>query len=244
MNNYIKNLINEAFASKAQQRYFYAQAGKGGKKGKKWAKMAKEFSNDTDFKKIPDKISKDIDEVVDENGNLSRSRLPKDIHTKNTTSRKRTDKVVSSAAGSMGSHGVHGTQTSLRYWAESEEIKEIEMDDTLGYDETMGKDLPYKKALNYFMKELKFSKEEAIERLEMMGYIPDEKETIRLVENPQKYINDYVESVLVDKNHNSDIIKKQEDKNLNPLIIKQLNSLKKTLEKNNVSIDTILPYLK
>lgn len=244
MNNYIKNLIDEAFASKAQQRYFYAQAGKGGKKGKKWAKMAKEFSDDTDFKKLPNKVSKDIDEIVDENGNISRSRLPKDRFAKNTTSRKRTDKVVSSAAGSMGSHGVHGTQTSLRYWAESEEIKEIEMDDTLGYDETMGKDLPYNKALNYFMKELKFSEEDAKERLEMMGYIPDEKDTVRLVENPQKYINDYVESVLVDKTNNDDIIRKQEDKNLNPLIIKQLNSLKKTLDKNKVSINTILPYLK
>ena len=244
MNNYIKNLIDEAFASKAQQRYFYAQAGKGGKKGKKWAKMAKEFSDDTDFKKLPNKVSKDIDEIVDENGHISRSRLPKDRFAKNTTSRKRTDKVVSSAAGSMGSHGVHGTQTSLRYWAESEEIKEIEMDDTLGYDETIGKDLPYNKALNYFMKELKFSEEDAKERLEMMGYIPDEKDTVRLVENPQKYINDYVESVLVDKTNNDDIIRKQEDKNLNPLIIKQLNSLKKTLDKNKVSINTILPYLK
>ena len=35
MNDLIKGIIEEKFASKAQQRYFYAQAGKGGKKGKK-----------------------------------------------------------------------------------------------------------------------------------------------------------------------------------------------------------------
>ncbi len=51
MNNFIKQVIEEKFASKAQQRFFYAQAGKGGKKGKKWSKWAKEFSKDTDFKK-------------------------------------------------------------------------------------------------------------------------------------------------------------------------------------------------
>ena len=59
MNNFIKNIIEETFASKAQQRYFYAQAGKGGKKGKKWAKWAKEFSDKTDFKKIPEKVEKE-----------------------------------------------------------------------------------------------------------------------------------------------------------------------------------------
>jgi hypothetical protein len=73
MNNFIKQVIEEKFASKAQQRYFYAQAGKGGKKGKKWAKWAKEFSDDTDFEKIPEKVEEEeIDEIVDEKGNIMR----------------------------------------------------------------------------------------------------------------------------------------------------------------------------
>jgi len=49
--------MNEKFASKAQQRYFYAMADKPTKKGKKFKKMAKEFSDDTDFEKIPEKVS-------------------------------------------------------------------------------------------------------------------------------------------------------------------------------------------
>ena len=52
MNNFIKQVIEEKFASKAQQRFFFAQAGKGGKKGKKWAKWAKEFSDKTDYDKM------------------------------------------------------------------------------------------------------------------------------------------------------------------------------------------------
>ena len=49
--------LTEKFASKAQQRYFYAQAGKGGKHGKKWKNMAKEFSKKTDFDALPDRVT-------------------------------------------------------------------------------------------------------------------------------------------------------------------------------------------
>jgi len=57
MNNFIKQVIEEKFASKAQQRLFFAKA-KGGK-NKKWSKWAKEFSDDTDYSKIPDKVKKE-----------------------------------------------------------------------------------------------------------------------------------------------------------------------------------------
>ena len=40
MNNFIKQVIEEKFASKAQQRFFFAKA-KGGK-NKKWAKKPKD----------------------------------------------------------------------------------------------------------------------------------------------------------------------------------------------------------
>ena len=40
------------------------------KERKKWSKWAKEFSNDTDFKKLPDEVEKDVDEIVDTKGNI------------------------------------------------------------------------------------------------------------------------------------------------------------------------------
>lgn len=52
-------LLSEEFASKAQQRYFYAMADKPGKKGKKFKKWSKEFSDDTDFDKIPEKVTEE-----------------------------------------------------------------------------------------------------------------------------------------------------------------------------------------
>jgi hypothetical protein len=52
----VKGLINEKFASKAQQRFFYAMADKDTKKGRKFKKWSKEFSDDTDFDDIPEKV--------------------------------------------------------------------------------------------------------------------------------------------------------------------------------------------
>ena len=61
MNNFIKQIIEEKFASKAQQRFFYAKANEKGtskKEKKKWNKWANEFSSETNFDKIPDKVKK------------------------------------------------------------------------------------------------------------------------------------------------------------------------------------------
>jgi hypothetical protein len=234
-------VIEEKFASKAQQRFFYAQAGKGGKKGKKWAKWAKEFSADTDFKKIPEKAEKEdeIEEIVDDKGNIKRSDVPLVIKKSTIGSKKRTDKVVKTGAGAMGTHGVHGTHTTLKYWAESD------MSGALGYDDTLGDDATYDQAYEHFTKKLGLSDEEAKERLKALGYIPGEKDLVRLVENPKKYMNDYIESVLVKKTDDTDVLSKDENKvELNPLIKKQIDSLKKSLKNNNISIDKIINHLK
>jgi len=53
----VKSLINEKFASKAQQRYFYAKCDDASnKEEREWCDMAKEFSDDTpNFKNLPEK---------------------------------------------------------------------------------------------------------------------------------------------------------------------------------------------
>lgn len=53
----IKGLINEKFASKAQQRFFYAKCDDdSNKEEREWCDRAKEFSDDTDFDDIPEKV--------------------------------------------------------------------------------------------------------------------------------------------------------------------------------------------
>lgn len=259
MNNFIKQVIEEKFASKAQQRYFYAQAGKGGKKGKKWSKWAKEFSDKTDFKKLPNKVDEketDIEEVIDSNGNLATTKTPINFRKKGQTSKSTSDKYVKSAASSMGTHGVHGTHTTLRYWAEGKDnlkklientIDEIEMKDALGYDETLGMDASYKKAYNYFKNELKLSPDEIEQRLEQMGYNKKlaKKDKVNLIEKKNKFIEEFIESVLNKKTDTNDILKNNKFDFLenNPIIKRQLDSLATTLKNNNLSFDDIKEYL-
>jgi hypothetical protein len=244
MNNFIKQIIEEKFVSKKQQRKFYAQSqNKDLSKSErlKWKKMADEFSSKTDFDKLPEKAEEsEIDEIVDEKGNIKRSKKPGDISKKGITQKKTTDEIVKTAAGAMGIHGVHGTRTSLRYWAESD------MSKSLGYDDTLGQDLDKDEAERHFKKELKLSDDETEERLEKMGYdekLPDEQ--IRLVENPKKFIEEFIESLMLNKSKDNDIVKNTDErKEVNPLIKRQINSLKDTLKSNNLSVDDVLEYLK
>lgn len=242
MNNFIKQVIEEKFASKKQQRYFYSQAGKGGVKGKKWAKWAKEFSADTDFDKIPEKVEKDVDEIVDKEGNIERGKKPKNFTSKNITQKKTTDDVVKTGGGSMGIHGVHGTHTSLRYWAEAD------MSKALGYDDTMGKDEDMDDAEKHFEKELGMSDDEAKQRLDQMGYdkeLPDDK--VRLVENPKKFIEEFLESIMKNKSKENELVKKNESeevKEISPIIKRQINSLKNSMKNNNLTLSDIEKHLK
>jgi hypothetical protein len=244
MNNFIKQIIEEKFVSKKQQRKFYAQSqNKDLSKSErlKWKKMADEFSSKTDFDKLPEKAEEsEIDEIVDEKGNIRRSKKPGDISKKGITQKKTTDEIVKTAAGAMGIHGVHGTHTSLRYWAESD------MSKSLGYDDTLGQDLDKDDAERHFRKKLKLSDDETEERLEKMGYdedLPDEQ--IRLVENPKKFIEEFIESLMLNKSKDNDIVKNTDEiKEVNPLIKRQINSLKDTLKSNNLSVDDVLEYLK
>jgi len=244
MDKYVKNIIEEKFASKSQQRFFFAKAGDkdlSKKERNKWGKLAKEFSDNTNYDKLPDSVETDVEEIVDVNGNIARSKVPLTRASKGST-HKTSDEVVKASSGQMGDHGLgRSALTSLRYWAESD------MSDALGYDKTLGDDATYDEAFEHFTKKLGFGDEEAKERLEKLGYIPEEKDLVRLVENPKKYISDYVESVLSKKSSSEDLITKDQtedvDKEIGPIIKKQIKSLKNTLVKNNLSIKDVLKLL-
>lgn len=247
MNNFIKQVIEEKFASKAQQRFFYAKANEKGaskKEKKKWGKWAKEFSDKTDYEKIPDKVENEVevDEIVDKNGNIARSKKSTDANTKGITSNKTTDEVVKTARGQSGSYHTSGTQNYTRYWGESDISK------ALGAKDTIIQDLPYDDAKDHMEDDLGLDDSEAEERLAQMGYdkkLPDDK--VRLVENPKKFMEEYIESVLKSKGKDNDIVPKEEEieeKEINPIILKQLKSLKNSLQSHNLSVNDIMKHLK
>lgn len=254
MNQFIKQVIEEKFASKAQQRFFYAQAGKKGKKGKKWSKWAKEYSDKTDFDKIPDKVEKEVDEIVDADGNIARSEKPSNISTKGVTSKWTTDDYVQSHMNTIGTFGAFGPASknisSLKYWAEGYELSkkdllEIAMNNSLGYEETMGNDEDFESAESHFTDELGLPDDEATERLEKMGY--DEKlantDKVRLIENPKKFIEEYLESILSKKSKENDVLEKESEENINPIIKRQIKVLLQTLKDNGISPKVILKQM-
>lgn len=251
MNNFIKQIIEEKFTSKAQQRFFFAKANEKGaskEEKKKWSKMANEFSKETDFKKIPEKAEElkqdpnqtelEFSEIVDEKGNIQRGNKPTNLASKGVTQDKTTDEVVKNATGQMGDYGRASGSTYRRYWGESD------MSKALGFDDTMGQDADIDDAEKHFEKELGMSDDEAEDRLNQMGYdknLPDDK--VRLVENPKKFIEEYIESLLNQKTTVDDLVS-NEIKEINPIVKRQLKSLKQTMTTNNLTIDDIVKHLK
>jgi hypothetical protein len=244
MNNFIKQVIEEKFASKAQQRFFYAKAnekGKPKKEKKKWGKWAKEFSDKTNYDEIPDKVETEVDEIVDKYGNIATGKKPTNFDTKGVTQKKTTDDVAKAAYGSMGRMANVGGST-MRYWAESD------MSKALGFDDTMAKDADYEDAEDHFKGELGLDEPEAEDRLSQMGYdkkLPADK--VRLVENPKKFMEEYIESVLSKRAKDNEIVSKDEqteEKEINPIVLKQLKSLKNTMNSHKLSINDIMKHLK
>jgi hypothetical protein len=242
MNNFIKQVIEEKFASKAQQRFFFAKS-KGGK-NKKWSKWAKEFSDDTDYSKIPDKVEKEVDEIVDDKGNIAMNKKPTNFDKVGITQNKTTDEVVKSAYGAMGAIGKvsgRGAMNTMKYWAESDMSKVLGADKLLTRD-----DVDYEEAKDEYED---LGIEDPIEqdkRAKQLGFDPNLPDgQTRLVENPKKYMEEYIESVLSKKKVDNDIVSKEtEMKEISPIIKKQIKSLKNSMDSHNLTIDDIMNHLK
>jgi len=73
--------VNEKFQSKAQQKLFWAKCenSRTEKAKKKWCKWAKEFSDKTDFSKLPEKKKKDVKELEENLTKLIENYIPEHI---------------------------------------------------------------------------------------------------------------------------------------------------------------------
>jgi hypothetical protein len=253
MNNFIKQVIEEKFASKSQQRFFFAKA-KGGK-NKKWSKWAKEFSDKTDYNKIPDKVEKEeeVDEIVDKHGDFLTSKKSSDLNSRGVSSNSTSDEVALTGKGMMGNYGMTKVQNYTKFWGEGKltkgELIEIAMKDALGFEATMGNDADYEEAEEYFEKDLGLDSEETEDRMDQMGYdknLPDDK--VRLVENPKKYMEEYIESILKGRSKDNDVLEKEkeevEPKEIHPIIKRQLNSLKNSMDSHGLTADDVINYIK
>lgn len=228
MDQRLKNIVLEKFESKKQQKYFFAKCNDDSlskKEKNKWCKMADEFAKDTDFKKLPEKANEEnIEEIVDFDGSIPTSKIPKDVRAKSVTARKTSDAQVAATSQPPFQKG----QYMKRYWGESE------MDDSLGYEETMGKNASYEEALEYFMNDLGFDESDAKERLEKMGYIPSSEDKVRIIETmTKKQIEEYVDTLLNQKSMPKDILdpsveeieEEKDEETSNPILDRKLKFL-------------------
>lgn len=264
MNKFIEQVINETFRSKKQQRYFYAKADDPNEtphEREKWKKRSEEFSSKTDFDKLPEsaeeekqedveeittdqqEIPTDVAEIVDADGNITHGDAPGNPNAY-IRSKKTTDDVVKATMGQMGSYGVLGGYTAgnktLKYWAESDMSKALGAQDTIMNPKVDN----YEDAKEYFEDDLEVPEDEAKDRVKKLGYdpeLPDGK--IRLIENPKKYIEEY----LAKKVRNSELVPKTDlepqKKPISPIIRRQLGSIRQTLKDNNLTVKDIAEYL-
>jgi len=184
----------------------------------------------------------EFSEVVDADGDIQTGDEPGNPNGY-IRSKKTTDQVAKAAMGQMGSFGVLGGATgankTLKYWAEAD------MSKALGAPETIGEpDTDFEDAVKTFEIELEVPEDEAKERAKQMGYdpeLPDGK--LRLIENPKKYIEEYLSK----KAQNHELVKKQGEeqvkKDVNPMIKRQLTTIKQTLKDNGLSMSDITEYL-
>lgn len=180
----------------------------------------------------------EIDEIVDGKGNIMTSKKPTDLNTKGITQKKTTDQVEKSAYGQSGAVGigVTGSNRTLRNYGEADLSK------SLGFKKTMAKDKNKDEAESYFKKELGLDDTEADEKLDQMGYdkdLPEDK--VRLVENPKKFIEEYLEQI-VNKSDDNEIINSVTE--LPNILKKQLTVIKKHIKNNGIKISDIVKFLK
>jgi hypothetical protein len=79
-----------------------------------------------------------------------------------------------------------------------------------------------------------------------MGYDPNlPEDKVRLVENPKKFIEEFIESIMNNKTNENDIFPKENEvKEINPIVKKQIKSLKNSMDSHMLTIDDIIKYLK
>ena len=194
------------------------------------------------------KPKKELEELVKADGTMSSSRIP--IHNLTLSPRKTMDQTVPMARVSNDPV----TRGYRVYWGEGEEkeddvLSEVDYSDAFGYDETKDKD--FKNTIKTLKK---MGVENPIERAKQFGKLPkvkrkggklkqrlSEKETLDEIRK-QKMVK-MVEDILTKKNKDeSDVI--GNDKPINKIIMKNLQSIKKLADKEGISLNKLINILK
>ena len=203
------------------------------------------------FKKKVSELESDskeeIDELVDFDGTMNNSKIPILDPMTTAPGLSTMDKRVASG---------HQTQDPLTrgyrvYYGESV-VKEEDMEDAFGYDET--KFMDAKETIDYFVDELDFTERDAEDRAAEMGKDPEMDDTSkfkklknfvmrgRLVEKEKTFTKEDVqkmaEEILLQKSDDRTISSKDEE--VSPIIKRNIKALKNMADAEGISIPKLL----
>ena len=207
------------------------------------------------FKKKVSELESDskeeIDELVDFDGTMNNSKIPILDPMTTAPGLSTMDKRVASG---------HQTQDPLArgyrvYYGESV-VKEEDMEDAFGYDET--KFMDAKETIDYFVDELDFTERDAEDRAAEMGKDPEMDDTSkfkklknfvmkgRLVEKEKTFTKEDVqkmaEEILLQKSDDRTISSKDEE--VSPIIKRNIKALKNMADAEGISIPKLLKMFK
>ena len=207
------------------------------------------------FKKKVSELESDskeeIDELVDFDGTMNNSKIPILDPMTTAPGLSTMDKRVASG---------HQTQDPLTrgyrvYYGESV-VKEEDMEDAFGYDET--KFMDAKETIDYFVDELDFTERDAEDRATEMGKDPEMDDTSRfkklknfvmrgrLVEKEKTFTKEDVqkmaEEIILQKSDDRTISSKDEE--VSPIIKRNIKALKNMADAEGISIPKLLKMFK
>ena len=188
----------------------------------------------------------EMTELVDDDGTWSTSGVPILDPASSIQGSSFTDKIVAMSRAPRDPllRGWYG------YYGESE-LKEEDMDGAFGYEDT--KFMDYNETVEYYQKELGLDKESAIERTTQQGKKPNlHKRTPKNIKKKKNFIDRLILKELEDELSEDIILKKGQsnneitpkNKNQNPILLRNIKSLKKMAEKMGVSKLELLRLMK
>lgn len=187
----------------------------------------------------------EMTELVDGDGTWSSSDIPILDPASSMQGSSFTDKIVAMSRMPRDPllRGWYG------YYGESE-LKETDMSDAFGYEDTLFMD--YDETVDYFQKKLGLDKDSAVERTVQQGKKPKlHKKTPKRISKLKNYIDrlilkekeidesEIAEDILVDK-YKSDFLNKREPNDVDKIILKNINSLKKMSRSQGITTQQLI----
>ena len=192
------------------------------------------------------KNKKEIDELVDEDGNMLGSRIPR--YNQYLSPRKTMDQTVA-ASRVTNDPVMRGYRVYYGESIEDEEvINEVDYSEAFGYEET--KDMDYTNTVRTLKK---MGVENPVERAKQFGKLPKQKredgelkqrlsEKETLEEKQKTMMKKMVEDILTKKSKDSsDVIK---NTGVSKILKKNLKSIKNIADKEGISINMLIKALK